>query len=60
MKILADYSDLSEEDAKVLKEYGETDFKAMETYAEILTLPSGKNVQVFCDGRVFLEEKEAK
>lgn len=57
MKIVSDYGELSEEDEKVLKEYAEKEFKELDSNSEILTLPSGKNCIVFCDGRVFIEEE---
>lgn len=60
MKILDDYSDFSEEDLKRVKEFRDREYPNMETNVEIVGLPSGKNIWVYCDGRVFLEEKESK
>lgn len=60
MKILADYNEVSKEDAKKLKTFLYKEYPDMETSVEIIELPSGKTAWVYCDGRVFLEEKESK
>lgn len=58
MKIIDDYGDFSEEDAKKIKEFRDKEYPHMETNVEIVGLPSGKNIWVYCDGRVFLEDDE--
>ena len=47
---------LSEEDREFINTEVRAAFPEMVTHAEIFTLPSGKEIWVYCDGRVCWDE----